>query len=67
MNGRTQDIEFLVKWKNYPEEENTWEPYGSFIRDSPKTVEKYFILLDNKIRISLLQGVQQIKKQEETI
>ena len=27
-NRRTQ-IEFLVKWLNYPSDKNTWEPYSS--------------------------------------
>ena len=27
--SKKNDLQFLVKWLNYPESENTWEPYGA--------------------------------------
>ena len=36
-------IEFNVKWKDYPESENTWEPWDRFIVDQPQQVKDYFI------------------------
>ena len=30
--SRTSDFHFLVKWLNYPESANTWEPYGNLRR-----------------------------------
>ena len=35
-----KDSNFLVKWENYPEEENTWEPRGEI----PGFILKVFII-----------------------
>jgi hypothetical protein len=32
---KKNNIEYLVKWKNYPSDDNTWEPPASFDSDRP--------------------------------
>jgi hypothetical protein len=33
--GRGKNIKYLVKWKDYPADQNTWEPATSFNSDRP--------------------------------
>jgi hypothetical protein len=33
--GKRNNLEYLVKWKDYPPDENTWEPPASFNSDRP--------------------------------
>ena len=34
-------LEFFVKWMNYPESDNTWEPFRMFCEDVPNMVKDY--------------------------
>jgi hypothetical protein len=45
INMEKNEIEFLVKWRDYPEEENTWQNFYFFSQDQPDMVEKYFLKL----------------------
>ena len=40
-----EQIEYLVKWKNYSSEENTWEPATSF--DQESTISEYWKQLED--------------------
>jgi hypothetical protein len=45
VNTDKNEIEFLVKWRDYGEEENTWQNFYFFSQDQPDMVEKYFLKL----------------------
>lgn len=59
-----QCIEFEVKWKNYPESDNTWEQFNFFTQDQPEMVEEYMfnffdkdgniVSISNSISLTLL-------------
>jgi len=49
INFRKKKIEFLIKWRNFAEEENTWQSFALFTQDQPKMVKEYLIhFFDNR-------------------
>ena len=42
------EIQFLVKWKDYGEEDNTWQNFFYFSQDQPDMVEQYLLGLFTK-------------------
>src|SRR5216683_5474766 len=38
-HGRKQQLQYLVKWKGYPESDNTWEPVDHI--QAPQLVKEY--------------------------
>jgi hypothetical protein len=34
-------VQYLIKWKDYPTEDNTWEPASMILEDIPKLVKKF--------------------------
>ena len=36
-------IQFLVKWRNYDSEDNTWESFEFFAQDAPEMAQNYII------------------------
>jgi hypothetical protein len=45
------EIEFYVKWKNYPRDENTWESFEFFAQDAPEMAQKYLANLLNLSKV----------------
>jgi hypothetical protein len=37
---RSRELQYLVKWKRFPEEENTWEP-AAHLGNSMELVEEF--------------------------
>jgi hypothetical protein len=47
INVDDNEIEFLIKWRDYPEHENSWQNFHFFSEDQPKMVEQYLLKLFN--------------------
>ena len=45
---RGKELQLLVKWKNYPETDNTWQEFDQFVEDAPTIFRKYFMYLDRE-------------------
>ena len=43
IDTKNNQIEFLVKWEGYPDEEASWENFFFFTQDQPDMVEKYLL------------------------
>ena len=41
--------EYLIQWKGYDEDENTWEPADTIEQDAPGAVEDYETLLIDEV------------------
>jgi hypothetical protein len=39
-HGRSRTLQYLVKWKGYPESDNTWEPAGQI--HAPNLIKAYY-------------------------
>jgi hypothetical protein len=48
--GKSNQIELLIKWKDYDDEENTWEQFKGFARDSPESLQRYLVAIDKKLK-----------------
>lgn len=46
-----KEMKLYIKWENYPECDNTWEPLEIMLNDIPDTVHKYFAGKENPKRI----------------
>lgn len=46
--GDPGKYEYLIKWKNYDESENTWEPAGNFLDD--KVIQEYWRSVKNTMK-----------------
>ena len=48
INIDSNEIQFLVKWKDYGEEDNTWQNFFFFSQDQPDMVEQYLLKMFTK-------------------
>ena len=51
INKENDDIEFYVKWKNYPRSDNTWESFEFFANDAPGLAIAYLGQVFNTMKV----------------
>ena len=61
-------IEFYVKWKNYPNSENTWEPRENFGESSNDLINAYFQSLNrtNKASTDSTKKIKESKHKKDS-
>jgi hypothetical protein len=59
--GRARKLQYLIKWKGYPESDNTWEPADQVhAPDRIKEHHRHFPLQDKKADQALIQAILQL-------
>lgn len=70
IDTKNNQIEFLVKWQDYGEDEASWENFYFFSQDQPDMVEKYLLeyfdtrgdIVSNSIKFLNLTTIQELNK-----
>jgi hypothetical protein len=61
---RSQELHYLVKWKGFPEEENTWEPVAH-LGNSMELVEEFYQAHQEKPNQTTLEKAPQKAAEKE--
>ncbi len=56
-HGKKRQLQYLVKWKGYPESDNTWEPIDHI--QAPRLVKEYEQRQKKRISTAQVQSLQQ--------
>ncbi len=56
-HGKRKQLQYLVKWKGYPESDNTWEPVDHI--QAPRLVKEYEQRQGKHINTTRVQALQQ--------
>lgn len=51
ISKNNDEIEFHVKWKGYPREDNTWESFEFFAQDAPGLAMTYLAKVFNLMKV----------------